>query len=114
MWVGGKIGDMDDLACSRSSSCDRPISRPVAPLSNEGIGLGREPEASRRSINLSFPAKNHRLVRTTEAYRGCDERIENWLQIDGRTADDLQHIAGRGLVFERLFELVRTFAQFPK
>jgi hypothetical protein len=34
------------------------------------------------------------------------------LKIDGRTADDLEHVAGRGLVFERLFKIGGTLAQF--
>jgi hypothetical protein len=28
------------------------------------------------------------------------------LQIKGRAADDLEHVAGRGLVFERLLQVV--------
>ena len=31
---------------------------------------------------------------------GFDQRIEHRLQIEGRAADDLQHVAGRSLVFQ--------------
>ena len=40
--------------------------------------------------------------------------VQHWLHIGGRPADDLQHIAGRGLVFERLFEVARAGLQFSE
>jgi hypothetical protein len=36
------------------------------------------------------------------------------LQIEGRAADDLEHVAGRGLVFERFFEIARASLQFAE
>jgi len=33
------------------------------------------------------------------------------LQIEGRAADDLQDIAGRGLIFQRFFEVARARVQ---
>jgi hypothetical protein len=41
-----------------------------------------------------------------------DERLQNRLQIEGRAADDLQHIAGRGLVFERFLKVSGPLVQF--
>ena len=34
------------------------------------------------------------------------------MHIGGRTADDVEHVAGRGLVFERFLELARAGLQF--
>ena len=34
----------------------------------------------------------------------CSDRVEHRLQIDRRAADDLEHVAGRGLVFERFVQ----------
>jgi len=36
------------------------------------------------------------------------------LHIGGRAADDAEHIAGRGLVFERFFEVTRASLQFAE
>jgi len=36
------------------------------------------------------------------------------LHIGGRAADDLEHVAGRGLVFERFFEIARAGLQFAE
>jgi hypothetical protein len=36
------------------------------------------------------------------------------LHIGGRAADDVEHVAGRGLVFERLFEVARAGLQFTE
>jgi len=36
------------------------------------------------------------------------------LHIGGRAADDVQHVAGRGLVFERFFEVTRAGLQFAE
>ena len=96
MWIGGKIRNMNDLTCNRSSSGDLPISRGVTTFSDKGIVLGREPEPSCRSVNLAFPPENHRLVRATEPHRGLDERVKHRLQIKGRAADDLEDLAGGG------------------
>ena len=41
-------------------------------------------------------------------------RVQNRLQIKGRAADDFEDVARCGLVFERLFEVVRAFAQFAE
>ena len=42
---------------------------------------------------------------------GLDERIEDGLEIEGRAADHLQHVAGRGLAFEQLLQIARQLAQ---
>jgi len=36
------------------------------------------------------------------------------LQIEGRAADHLQHVARRSLVFERFFEVAGALAQFAE
>ena len=36
----------------------------------------------------------------------CDQRVEHRLQIEGRAADDLEHVGGGGLLLERFAQLV--------
>ena len=44
---------------------------------------------------------------------GCfDHCVQHRLHIGGRAADDLEHVAGRGLVFEQLLEVAGALLQF--
>jgi len=52
------------------------------------------------------------LVRVAQPRGGFNERIQHWLQVEGRAADDLEDIACRSLVFERFFEIARARVQF--
>jgi hypothetical protein len=40
--------------------------------------------------------------------------VQHRLHIGGRAADDVEHVAGRGLVFERFFEVARALLQFAE
>jgi len=55
------------------------------------------------------PAVTRRLyevVRLTQPCSRFNERIEHGLQIEGRAADHLKHVGGRGLLLQRLAQLV--------
>ena len=41
-----------------------------------------------------------------------DERFKNRLQIESRTADDLEHVRGRSLLLQRLPQLVKQTCVF--
>jgi len=45
---------------------------------------------------------------------GFDQVLQYRLEVECRAADDLQHLAGRGLVPERLFEIRSALAQFAQ
>ena len=45
-------------------------------------------------------------VRFANAGRGFDERVEHGLQVEGRAANDLEHIRGRGLLLQQFAQLV--------
>ena len=47
-----------------------------------------------------------RHVRLAQLRRGFDQCIEHRLQIEGRAADDLEHVGGGGLLLQRLAQLV--------
>ena len=57
---------------------------------------------------------DHGFVGIADPRRGLDQRLQHGFEIRAGSTDDLQHIARRGLIFERLFELVRAFAQFTE
>src|SRR5271166_2487839 len=49
---------------------------------------------------------NRCTVRLAEPSSRLDERIQHALQVEGRAADNLEHIGGRGLLLERFAKLV--------
>jgi hypothetical protein len=53
-------------------------------------------------------------VAAAQPRRRRDHRVEHRLQVERRTADNLEHVAGRGLVFERFFEVACALAQFAE
>ena len=42
------------------------------------------------------------LLGVAQSRRRFHQRIEHGLQIEGRAADDLEHVGGRGLLLQRL------------
>src|SRR5215475_11115496 len=49
---------------------------------------------------------DHRVICAAQARCGLDQRIECFLHVEGRPADDLQNIGGGGLLLKGLTELV--------
>jgi hypothetical protein len=74
------------------------------------VELGDQGEGGSNPISITLAGGERPEIGIAEPRGGFDERVEHRLQVEGRAANDLQHIAGRGLVFERLFEVVRAFA----
>jgi len=54
------------------------------------------------------------LIGAAQPSSGFCDGVEHRFQVEGRPADDLQHIASRGLVFERFFEVRGTLTQFAE
>src|SRR5262245_50294699 len=53
-------------------------------------------------------------VRLTQTDRGLHNRIQHGLEIRWRSADDIEHIARCGLIFERFCELLCPFGEFAR
>ena len=51
------------------------------------------------------------MVDTAQSGGRFGQRVEHGLQIERGAADDLEHVGGRGLLFQRLGEIVGTLAQ---
>jgi hypothetical protein len=51
------------------------------------------------------------LVCPAETRNRLHQRVEHGLEVNGRTADDLQHLRGRGLLVKRLGEVVGALTQ---
>ena len=59
--------------------------------------LGKAPRRD-QVIFIVSPPKQQRLVGAAEARHRLHQRVENRLEIDGRAADDLEHVSGSGLL----------------
>ena len=70
-----------------------------------------KPKICDQSSQLAVAERDQGLLRITKPGGGLDHRIEHGLQIEGRAADDLQHVAGRGLVFQRFLKVGRAGLQ---
>src|SRR5262245_37909894 len=73
--------------------------------------IARKSEIRSEAIASALAAEYERLVRVTQPCRRLDQRVEHGLQIEGRAADDLEHIGGSGLLLERFGEVVSALAQ---
>ena len=71
-------------------------------------------KAARRDqvILIISPPEHHCLVGAAEARHRLHQRVENRLEIDGRAADDLEHVGGGGLLLQGFAEIVGALAQF--
>ena len=78
------------------------------------LELGRE-AVGRDKVKLVIPEANDgSLVRAAKLRRRFDERLKHGLQIERRTADDLEHVGGRGLLLQRFAQVVSAFTQLAK
>ena len=54
---------------------------------------------------------NPAAVAVAQPRGGLQQRVEHRMQVEGRAADDLQHVARRGLVFERFLQIAGALVQ---
>src|SRR5262249_33688978 len=57
-------------------------------------------------VNATFLTIDRGPIRLAQPRGRFDERVEHRLQIEGRAADDLEHVGGGGLLLQRLAKLV--------
>jgi hypothetical protein len=76
--------------------------------------LGRVREGSDGPVNIAVSGGDLRGVSRAKPRGRVADSVEQRLQIEGRAADDLEHVARRGLVFERFLELAGALAQFAE
>src|SRR5262249_22735568 len=66
------------------------------------------------SINVSVAGYEASYFGVAQPRRSFADRVEHRLQVEGRAADDLEHVARRGLVFERLLQITGALSQFAE
>src|SRR5215472_7122579 len=98
---------------------DRPASDalavgPLRVLSHPSCELGPKPAVCYRRIDFPVAASNQGHIGRAEPRRSLNKGGKHLLQIEGRAADDLQHITRRSLVLERFFKIAGALAQLAK
>ena len=105
--VGKNIGDLNGLAFQLDSPNDALSPR----RKRDGLYVfnvfGRKAVARGAIVARVFRTEDLSFVRLAKPRRRLDERIKHGLELKGRAADDLEHIGGGGLLFQRLAQLAR-------
>src|SRR5262245_5884657 len=70
------------------------------------LELGGKPEICCEPIARALAAKNECLFRFTETCGRLRQRIKHGFEIEGRAADDLEHVGSGGLLLQRFAQLV--------
>src|SRR5437868_14109814 len=102
---------MDDAAFERGAAQSAAAIGNQRSLSQCGVEFGRERNRGDVPKHLALPDRKRSLRIAAKPRGRLEESVEHWLQVEGRTTDDPEHLACRGLVFERYFEIARAVVQ---
>ena len=73
--------------------------------------LGRHGVVRGDAIYIAVSGHETGHIATAQPCSGLDDSIEYGLQVEGRLADDLEHVARCSLVFERLLQIAGMVLQ---
>ncbi len=104
--VGQNIGDVDGCAFEHGSSYDRAAGQLDGMIFHIFVEGRRVVVQSSVLIARALLTGDRPHIRLAQAGCRFDERIEDCPQIEGRAADDLEHVGGGGLLLQRLAQLV--------
>jgi hypothetical protein len=75
------------------------------------LGLRCTERTRHKAVDLALAYRDRSEIGAGKPGGRFDHCVEYRLHIGGRAADDLEHVAGRGLVFERLVALGSAFGK---
>ena len=106
--IGQHVRNMDDPTLQRG-----PAGHGAA-VEAEGMRQHVLLESGRHAMRrndlepVAVQPQDGRPLRAAEPRGRLDQRVEHPLQIEGRAADDLEHVGGRGLLLQRLPQLLES------
>ncbi len=104
--IGNDIRNLDRSPLDHGATGDRAAIDGERMIREElDIGL-RIADRGPRAVLIAHAAHDESHVGIAEQRGGVDEGIEHRLQVEGRAADGLQHIADRGLLLQRFAQLL--------
>ena len=98
------------------SSAARPVTLPRSGVSGwfaRTRSSSGDSHSWRRSRNASPSRSEDHAISASQSASPFDQRVEHRLQIEGRAADDLEHVGGRGLLLQRFADRC-SLAQFEQ
>jgi hypothetical protein len=112
--VGSEVVDMDDLTRKRGPSHEHPSVRRKQSASKYRLVLGRLARGCHHPVSVVSAVVDRRAIGVAEPRSGLRDGLEHRLDIESRAADDLEHVAGRGLVFERFLQVAGALLQLAE
>ncbi len=112
--TGRDIGNVNGLTCAERTREAGVVISVEPAASHELIEFRREAKAGDKGIVIIHAAVDARAVRLAQSCRRCGQRVENRLQVEGRAADDLEHVGGGCLLLQRFRKVVGAPAQFAQ
>src|SRR5262249_52111496 len=104
--IGENVGYLNDSAFKRGPAGDSSSSQLDWIVPHILDKHRRVTVTSDLPVGFVLLARNGSQVRLAQPCRRFDQRIEHGLQIEGRAADDLEHVGGSGLLLQRLPQFV--------
>ena len=83
-------------------------------LDRPKLGLRCTVRTRHTAVDLALAYRDRSGIGAAKPGGRFDHCVQHRLHIRGRAADDVEHVTGRGLVFERFFEVARAGLQFTK
>ena len=113
--IGHDVGDMNDPRLKHGTSghgpavhCHQPIAEERVVFRSSGVIVGGN------SVAIALAEGDSTPIRIAEPCGSFQQRLQHRLQIEGRAADDLQHVADCGLIFQRFLQIPGALPQFAK
>ena len=104
--IGTHIGDVNSTTFEQGASGgtpalwrDRHVSPAFHDFGGEAVGFGAVEHA------IDLPG-NRALVGVAQTCRRFDQRLQHRLEVEGRSADDLEHVGGGGLLLQRFAQIL--------
>src|SRR6516225_6540639 len=108
--IGQDVGNLNRFALEHGAAENTAATRRERNVGHSKFArldfVERQAESSAGLITGALLAMNRRDVGFAQAYRRFRKRIEHGLQIEGRAADHLEHVGGRGLLLQRVAEFL--------
>ena len=114
---GGEVLDMHDPAFERHPAGDAVATGDNRSLAQDRPILGvrcTRIVVRHNAVDFALAYPDIRGIGAAKPGGRSGHCVQHRLHIGGRAADDVEHLAGRGLIFERFFEIARAGLQFAE
>ena len=112
--VGADVLDLHDPAFERHPPDETTATGSKSSLAGERPMIGFYSVVGHSAVDLALAYPDRRGIVAAKSGSRFGDCVQHRLHIGGRSADDVEHVAGRGLIFERFFEVAGAGLQFAQ